>query len=518
MHARKPAAGDAGPQIPVTAGLTFRQAAVTLVIVLLLGLAAGLVELGADWRSMRAEIQEHTWRTLELVRGTAAEAAFQFNDDLAAQVADGLFAHREMQQVVLSDNFGGTIARRDRSDVPPAGPLVERLFGDITEYAIELRHGLRPGAAGTTVGTLQVTLDSAEIAARFMERGFMIVVLGLAKALVISALVVVIFYFMITRPLLALHSAITRTDPGQPGEWPVPSFRFHDRDELGQIVRGLDNLMHAFQNGLEQRDKARDENARLGAELDVSRRIQQILLPSRAELDAIEGLDIATFMEPAAEVGGDYYDVLSHPDGVRIGIGDVTGHGLESGVVMLMTQSAVRTLLTSRESDIVRVMEVLNSTIYNNVQRMGSGKNLTLALLDYRPRGSERADPERGQLRISGQHESVIVARRDGTLEVIDTDELGFPIGLVEEMSQFVGQATVALDPGDVVVLYTDGITEAADPEHRLYGLDRLQAVISAHRAGTAETIKDAIIDDVKRHIGTQKLYDDLTLVILKQQ
>lgn len=513
-------AADAGARIALTRGLTFRQAAITLLIALALGLAAGAVELHADWKAMRADIQDHSTRTLRLMHGSAAEAAFQFNDALAAQVVDGLFEYRQMQHVVLRDNFGNVLAERHRSDARAAGPLVTSLFGDITEYRSALHHASAPGASAE-VGRLEITLAAGEIAESFIQRGFVIVTVGLVKALGISVLVVLIFYFMITRPLLALHGAITRIDPARPGRWPRPALAHHAHDELGQIVDGLDDLMHAFQRGLEQRDQARDENARLGAELDVSRRIQQILLPSRSELDAIDALDIATYMEPASEVGGDYYDILRHADGVRIGIGDVTGHGLESGVVMLMTQSAVRTLLTAREEDVVREMAVLNTTIYDNVQRMGCGKNLTLALLDYRPLAAGEDDAgsaARGRLRICGQHESVIVVRHDGTLELIDTDELGFPIGLVEDMAEFVDELALTLAAGDTVVLYTDGITEAADGEHRLYGLERLAAVVMAHHREPAERIKDCIIGDVKAHIGTQTLYDDLTLVVLKQR
>lgn len=510
--------GGASPtpptELPLRHSLTFRQAAVTLLIVVLLGLLAGAVELYSDLRAMRGEIRANTERTLRLVQGSAAEAAFQFNDALAAQVVDGLFAYPEMRSVVLRDNFGSVIAERDRSaELAGAGALVNSLFGDITEYRVLLTYEAVSGQV-TDVGSLEVDLATGVIGASFMQRGGVIVSVGLVKALVISALVVLIFYFMITRPLLALHRAITRIDPTRPGRWPRPALPGHTRDELGQIVGSLDALMHAFQRGLEQRDQARDENTRLGAELDVSRRIQEILLPSQAELDSIEHLDIATFMEPASEVGGDYYDVLAHAGGVRIGIGDVTGHGLESGVVMLMTQSAVRTMLTSQEADIVRVMDVLNSTIYNNVQRMGCGKNLTLALLDYHPAAE---GPARGRLRISGQHESVIVARADDSIELIDTDELGFPIGLVEEVAEFVGEVVVDLAQGDVVVLYTDGITEAADPDDRLYGLERLVEVVATHHRESADAIKQAIVEDVKRHIGTQKLYDDLTLVVLRQ-
>lgn len=516
----RPATAAPATRVAFSHGLTFRQAAVTLLIAMALGLAAGAVELYADWKAMRAEIQDHTARTLRLVHGSAAEAAFQFNDALAAQVVDGLFEYRQMQHVVLRDNFGNVIAARERSDARAAGAFVSSLFGDITTYTRTLQHGSAPGAS-SEVGRLEITLAAGEIAESFVQRGLVIVSVGLVKALGISALVVLIFYFMITRPLLALHGAITRIDPARPGRWPRPALAHHEHDELGHIVDGLDDLMHAFQRGLAQRDQARDENARLGAELDVSRRIQQILLPSRSELDAIDALDIATYMEPASEVGGDYYDILRHADGVRIGIGDVTGHGLESGVVMLMTQSAVRTLLTAREEDVVREMAVLNTTIYDNVQRMGCGKNLTLALLDYRPLApgeGNAGDAARGRLRICGQHESVIVVRHDGTLEVIDTDALGFPIGLIEEMAEFVGELVLTLGAGDTVVLYTDGITEAADAEHRLYGLERLTAIVAAHHHESADRIKERIVADVKAHIGTQTLYDDLTLVVLKQR
>ncbi|MEO1267740.1 MAG: HAMP domain-containing protein [Myxococcota bacterium] len=84
---------------------------------------------------------------------------------------------------------------------------------------------------------------------------------------------------------------------------------------------------------LELNDRLKEENVRLGAELDVAQRLQLMVLPHSRELDAIQPLDIAGFMQPADEVGGDYYDVLRGKQALKIGIGDVTGHGLESGVL-----------------------------------------------------------------------------------------------------------------------------------------------------------------------------------------
>ncbi|MEC4985888.1 MAG: SpoIIE family protein phosphatase [Oscillatoria sp. PMC 1068.18] len=257
---------------------------------------------------------------------------------------------------------------------------------------------------------------------------------------------------------------------------------------------------------LYQRLKA--ENIRLSAQLDLLRQMQQLILPKPAELKAIEKLDIAGYMEPAEEVGGDYYDVL-HTEGiVTIGIGDVTGHGLESGILMVMTQTAVRTLQEIKETDPVKFLNTLNRTIYQNIQRMNSDKNLTLVILNYYD----------GKLTISGQHEETIIVRSHGEIERIDTINLGFPIGLEAEIADFIAQKNLQLHFGDLVVLYTDGITEAENTFGIHYGLERLCEVIQFNRHYSAEKIKQVVIDDWRKHIGSQKIFDDITLVILKQQ
>jgi len=255
-------------------------------------------------------------------------------------------------------------------------------------------------------------------------------------------------------------------------------------------------------------EQLQDDNLRMAAELEITERIQRMILPSADELRAIAELDIAGYMEPADDVGGDYYDVLQREGTVAISIGDVTGHGLESGLVMLMTQTAVQALLQSGETDPVHLLDTLNRTIYNNVQRIKTDKNLTLCLLDY----------QSGELKLSGQHEEMIVVRKDGTVELVDTIDLGFPIGLDDDIADFIDQTTVQLQPGDGVVLYTDGITEAENTDGEQYGLERLCEVVSQHWVQSAEAIKEAVIADVRQHIGEQEVYDDITLVVMKQK
>jgi phosphoserine phosphatase RsbU/P len=252
-----------------------------------------------------------------------------------------------------------------------------------------------------------------------------------------------------------------------------------------------------------------EENNRMGSELDITRRLQQMILPKPQELDKIPSLDIVGFMQPAHEVGGDYYDVLPQPDGqVKIGIGDVTGHGLESGVLMIMVQTAVRTLLESQITDPVQFFNILNRTIYGNVQRMDSDKNLTLTVLDY-------AD---STLKVAGQHEEMLVIRQGGLVERLDTIDLGFPIGLEEDIADFIAQTQVKLNPGDGVVLYTDGITEAENQDRKQYGLDRLCTVVSDHWHQAATDIRKAVVDDLQSFIGGHTIFDDITLLVCKQK
>lgn len=496
-------------------GITAKQGLVTMVVVLVLGLAGSVMELYYDWHATRTQLATQVSQTLDTISGSAVEAAYQLSPDLSVRVVDGLLGHDIVAAVRLYDNFGDLLAEGRRPGDGTGSRLAQMLFGDMAEFKRTLVRDRGGANDGATVGELKVSLSVGAMTRGFYDRALVNAALGLLRSLAISALVVAVFYVMITRPLVRLAQLVGRIDPTRPGALLLPPLPGHETDELGQLAGSLNAMLVAAQQGMDQRDRAQAENVRLGTELEVSRRIQQMVLPTLGELAEIKGLDLAAYMEAATEVGGDYYDILKGENGrVRIGIGDVTGHGLESGVVMLMTQSAVRTLVTCDERDAVRLLDVLNRTIYHNTQRMGCDKNLTLALLDYRP---EDSDAAAGHLRISGQHESVIVVRVGGDVELVDTIDLGLPLGLVDDIGSFVAETSIPLHTGDTVVLYTDGITEAADRDHNLYGLERLCETVRRHADQPAAAIKDAVIADVKRHAGDQPLYDDLTLIVMKQ-
>jgi serine phosphatase RsbU (regulator of sigma subunit) len=390
------------------------------------------------------------------------------------------------------------------------------------------------------VGTLQLVMSRARTQQEIFVNILGIIGLTVLIIIAISLTSIVITRRYISRPLLQLQRSATLIANGNL----EATIETSGAGEIGYLAQNLNAMRESIKQlfgalrtsndqleeanrTLEQRVAERTEqlaqanaavtalnaqlqtdNLRMSAELNVTRKLQYMLLPTSEELHQIVDLDIACYMEPADEVGGDYYDVLQHNGQIKIGIGDVTGHGLESGVLMVMTQAIVRALLASGETDPVRFLAALNYALYGNVQRMGTDKNLTLALLDYTA----------GDLRLSGQHETMLVVRNDGTVEVVDTIDLGFPVALTDEIADFIHHTTVHLQPGDGVVLYTDGITEAENLTGEQYGLERLCTLASQCWAAPAEVIKERVVTDVRQHMGAQTMYDDITLVVAKRR
>ena len=286
--------------------------------------------------------------------------------------------------------------------------------------------------------------------------------------------------------------------------------------ERKQLERNLEEIVHIRTKELAKANeeitllnkRLCSENIQMSSKLKILHQMQQLILPTTEELKKIDSLDIAGYMEAADELGGDYYDVLTGDNTITIGIGDVTGHGLESGILMVMTQAAICTLKQQGENDPLKFLDTLNRTIYYNVKRMNSERNLSLAIINY----------FKGNVCISGQHEEVIVVRENGDVELIDTIDLGLPIGIDRDIRAFIDHTLITLYPGDGIVLYTDGITEARDVDKNQYGIKRLCQVISTNWHLESEKIRDIVIRDLKKFIGLQKIEDDVTLLLLKQK
>jgi serine phosphatase RsbU (regulator of sigma subunit) len=367
------------------------------------------------------------------------------------------------------------------------------------------------------LGTLEVVASLENVVQRLFDKTLIILATQAIKTFAVSLFILFIVQSLITRHLADIASYASQLDTKNSGiPFKLKRQSGYSKDELDQLANAINTMRETLiENERMKTELALKENERLKAELEVTRRLQKMLLPPESELNQITGLDIAGFMEPAEEIGGDYYDVLQHQRHILFGIGDVTGHGLESGMLVLMIQAAVRTLLENEEKDPVKFINSINRMIYQNAQgRMKVNKYLSLSLLEYQQSSQGES---KGVLRVSGQHEEMIVVR-NGNLELIDTSHLGSWIGLIDDITKRVKQIEVLLNVGDVVVLYTDGITEAANLKNDEYGIERLCQVVKQHWQKSVEDIKQIIIADVRQFIGTQKVFDDITLLVLKQK
>ena len=370
-------------------------------------------------------------------------------------------------------------------------------------------------------------LNQTDAAIRTKSAGISAVSLALAALfLVVATAITMRFANNVTRDLRTLAQAAEQVSAKN---YDV-DIDVKSHDEIGQLGNAFESMIHDIHDhtvNLETKvdertadlqqanqqinhlnEQLKDENLRLGAELDVARQIQMMVLPSESETAAIEDLDIACYMRPADEVGGDYYDVLRIGDSVFIGIGDVTGHGLPAGIIMLMAQTSLLTLSHSGEQDMEKMMAILNRVIYQNIVRIDENKSMTLAAIRYQDR----------KFNLVGQHESVLICRKNGQIEEIDTIDLGFPIGLESDIADFIASTQFELEPEDTLLLYTDGITEAENEAGEMYMLERLIDGLAAYHTMDAKPMMEQILADLYAYIGETRVYDDISIVVIKQE
>jgi DNA-binding LacI/PurR family transcriptional regulator/serine phosphatase RsbU (regulator of sigma subunit) len=279
----------------------------------------------------------------------------------------------------------------------------------------------------------------------------------------------------------------------------------------GEVYEGLRRLLSSAMKGANlvadvvQGATARQvaERQRLEKEMEMAARIQTSLVQSAVK---VPGLDLATTMIPATEVGGDYYDVVPFDGVCWLGVGDVAGHGLQTGLVMLIIQSAVSALVREDpHSSPGDAVATVNAVMFQSVrERMGQDEHATLLLLRY----------EDGRVVHAGAHEEILVYRaREGRCERIET--LGPVFGAVPDVSSVVRDARFELEVGDLVVLYTDGLTEAMDAGGLTLGVERVCGVIEAAGGRTAAEVLDAILRTAREWMIEHR--DDISVVVARR-
>ncbi|HTE52768.1 MAG TPA: SpoIIE family protein phosphatase [Kofleriaceae bacterium] len=269
-------------------------------------------------------------------------------------------------------------------------------------------------------------------------------------------------------------------------------------------VEELGSAMNDMAKEIGESRVALVDKERLARELEIAARIQISILPRK--LDGAH-LEMSARMITASEVGGDYYDVLTVDDGCWIAIGDVSGHGLTSGLVMMMVQAGVASLVRSQpDASPSEVLKTLNRVIYENIHgRLEAERHMTLSLMRYRRDGT---------IVVAGAHMDAVAWRSaTRTVELLATP--GTFIGVAEDIDRVNVETTWRIDPGDVFVLLSDGVTEAEDSQGQQFGYEAVSALVAQHATGPVQAIRDSLFEAVLRH--SPVLADDATLLAMRR-
>ncbi|MGQ9631256.1 MAG: GAF domain-containing SpoIIE family protein phosphatase [bacterium] len=256
----------------------------------------------------------------------------------------------------------------------------------------------------------------------------------------------------------------------------------------------------AIENAILYREVA--EKERLARELEIARQIQKALLPE--DVPQFESIKMSVMSIPAREVGGDYYDFIPlEDDRLGIVVADVSGKGVPAALFMTMARSILRTYATGL-SDPGEILTMMNNAICGDTE---IGRFITVLYMILNPRTRELDF-------ANGGHDPMIVYRSTKkTCEFFE--EGGRPIGIAGGISY--NSSRLRMEPGDVAVLYTDGVPEAMNPKREQFGFGRLVDIILQHAdSETPEGLRDRVYRSITEFVGDAPQHDDLTLAVIK--
>lgn len=307
----------------------------------------------------------------------------------------------------------------------------------------------------------------------------------------------------ITRPIRELAGAVgaAGTD-GLDFELPVA----RRRDELGVLAAALLRLRDSLQQHVEMRAASLTAQARMDQELEVSAQIQQSMLPHGDSLHALPvAVEIAVALKPARQVGGDLYDFFPLHDGkVLFAVGDVSDKGIPAALFMAQLSALLRVLGANGNSP-----EHLLSQING---RLSEGNDACM----FVTAGCGILDPETGAFRYSSAgHESPLLRRLEGDVVEVAVDN-GSAIGIELVATYPLQQGVIA--PGDTLLLFTDGVTEAETADGEMFGTERLITLVRHSDDGDPAAMIQRIVEQLTGHADGFHATDDLTAMAIRYQ
>jgi serine phosphatase RsbU (regulator of sigma subunit) len=459
----------------------------TSVVALLITMAALAVY---DRGAVRDEIRSDVAMLAGII-GENASSSLVFNDaQTAQQTLAALKAQPNIVTGALYDRHGKLFASYGQP--PPAVP--PRDGAEMTSRAIGVARPVN--FSNARVGTVYVLSDLSAMAER-RAKYLQIAALVLAGAAFIALLLSAAFQRTISRPirrLLDVEKHVSRTK-----DYTLRAEK-HADDEVGKLIDGFNEMLSEI--------RARDAEIfeRHRQEMALARSIQTSVLPRTFELP---GYDVCAIMMPAEEVGGDFYEFRPSHGGAWLGVGDVTGHGVTSGLIMMMAQSMFTMLVEQNgQASPARFLAQLNRAMYYNLrERLEQDKFMTMI--------AARIDGD-GRFTYAGAHTDLLVWRaRQQTVERLPTD--GLWLGVAEEIEGATRDRILNLESGDVLLLHTDGVTEARNREGECFDLARLTDRLAALHDREASEIVTTIANQAWSWAGNEPA-DDVSVMVIKRR
>jgi sigma-B regulation protein RsbU (phosphoserine phosphatase) len=331
----------------------------------------------------------------------------------------------------------------------------------------------------------------------------LIIVLVAILFLIIQGVALVMGLALARSITSAIHELFTGTERVQQGDF-SHRIEVQSNDQLGELARSFNQMTGSIEGLLQ----TAAEKKRLDEELRIARQIQMSLLP-RGPLD-MPGLGVTALCVPAREVGGDYYDFFHLPDG-RVGvlIADVSGKGTSAALYMAELKGLVLALSQTQKSPRDMLIEV-NRIISDNLDSR-SFITMTYGVID-RPAGT---------LTYCRAGHTPLIYRPSGPGEAQVQTPSGLVVGLripgaAEKFSDLLEEHRIDLGVGDVIALYTDGITEAMNAAGDLFGDARLGHIIEEHGHLDAAELRERILREIEAFVGGADQHDDMTMILIK--
>jgi serine phosphatase RsbU (regulator of sigma subunit) len=457
-------------------------------------LVALLITLGAlainDWITVRQDVLANV-NALAGVIGENASSSIAFNDpETARQTLAALRSQPGITAAFLFDGDGKPFASYGAvagGAPPPDGTRVGD--GMITVTRPVLFNEAR-------VGTLHVRSNLSVLELR-QRRYLYLAAAVLGAAALVAFLLSTLFQRAISRPILNLLEAEKRVSRDRNYDLHVQK---EANDEVGLLIDGFNEML----TEIRLRDAEIQERHR--QEMALARSIQTSVLPKTFDLP---GFDISAVMMPAEEVGGDFYEFRPlGGGGAWLGVGDVTGHGVTSGLIMMMAQSMFTMLCAQTNGSLTPsdfLVSLNRAMFYNLRSRLDQDKFMTMVVARL------EAD---GRMTYAGAHTDVLVYRGAlRTVERIPTE--GLWLGMAEDISLVTFDETLALNRGDIALFHTDGVTEARNAAGELFDLNRLEALLIETQREPASQMVTRIAEAAWKWAGTPK--DDVSVLAIKR-